>query len=81
MITYNNQNHLYFFLFLIIFLTFFSDCTTPFQVSVVTDATQDAIAATIASSNKGKIHKVNFEPYWLQVKKFKAVKLLGSPNS
>ena len=34
---------------------FFSDCTTPFQVSVVTDATADAIAATIASSNKGKI--------------------------
>ena len=40
--------------FLIIY--FFSDCTTPFQVSVVTDATADAIAATIASSNKGKIN-------------------------
>ena len=36
-------------------MIFFSDCTSPFEVSVVTDATQDAIASTIASSNKGKI--------------------------
>ena len=43
------------FIFLLSSSDFFSDCTTPFQVSVVTDATQDAIAATIASSNKGKI--------------------------
>jgi len=38
------------------------DCTTPFQVSVVTDATQDAIAATIASSNKGVCLEYTQEP-------------------
>ena len=31
-----------------------SDCTTPFEVSVVTDGTRDEIAAGIADSNKGK---------------------------
>ncbi len=31
-----------------------SDCTTPFEVSVVTDATQDAIATTIANGDVGK---------------------------
>ena len=32
-----------------------SDCTTPFEVSVVTDATADAIVTTIANGDKGKI--------------------------
>ena len=50
------------FIFLLSSSDFFSDCTTPFQVSVVTDATQDAIAATIASSNKGK--KNLSSPFW-----------------
>ena len=32
-----------------------SDCTTPFEVSVVTDATADAIVTTIANGDVGKI--------------------------
>ena len=36
----------------------FSDCTTPFEVSVVTDATADAIANTVA--NNGTLLK---KPY------------------
>ena len=34
---------------------FISDCTTPFEVSVVTDATADAIVTTIANGDVGKI--------------------------
>jgi len=38
------------------------DCTSPFEVSVVTDASQDAIASTIASSNKGVCLEWTQEP-------------------
>ena len=32
---------------------FFLDCTSPFEVSVVTDATTDAIPGGIANANQG----------------------------
>ncbi len=38
------------------------DCTPPFEVSVVTDATQDATASTIADSNKGVCLEYTQEP-------------------
>ena len=33
--------------------TLITDCTAPFEVSIVTDATTDATAGTIAGSNRG----------------------------
>ena len=46
-----------------IFFTFFwfLDCTSPFEVNVVTDATTDVVAATIASSNVGNDPKHFFQ--------------------
>ena len=35
-----------------------SDCTTPFEVSVVTDATADAIVTTIANGDVGKLFAI-----------------------
>ena len=45
--------------FIPFFWTFFwfLDCTSPFEVNVVTDATTDVVAATIASSNVGNDSK------------------------
>ena len=34
----------------------FSDCTAPFAVSVVTDATADAIQAAIDGTTKGNLY-------------------------
>ena len=43
---------------LIDYLFWFLDCTSPFEVNVVTDATTDVVAATIASSNVGKTQNI-----------------------
>ena len=38
---------------LVLTYIFFSDCTAPFIVNIVTDATADAIAATAAAPARG----------------------------
>ena len=40
------------------YLFWFLDCTSPFEVNVVTDATTDVVPATIASSNVGKTQNI-----------------------
>ena len=51
--------------FFFFFFFWFLDCTSPFEVNVVTDATTDVVAATIASSNVG-----NDSKYCIQTQKY-----------